>query len=111
MKALDQSTDAERESEPAEEDDELDPTGELERFLCKLSDLMVERQFEALNPNGLSTNEQNRLTTAKNSRQEKVTSEIVPTLIKNLTSALSRVVAKDSIEQKFIQLRWVSLSS
>ena len=84
----------------------LDSSGALQRFFGTLSDMVVKRQFDALNPNGITGDEATRFNKAKEAMREEVRTKIMPTLETNLRVALSSVVAKNFIEQNFIQLRW-----
>lgn len=84
----------------------LDPDGELEKFLLSLSDMMVQRQFNRLYPTGIPQNAQRNLENARNTMRTQIHNEIMPKLHVDLVEALSRIVAMNYIEQKFIQLRW-----
>jgi hypothetical protein len=84
----------------------LDSSGALQSFLGNLSDMMVKRQFDALNPGGITGDEATRFDKAKHVKREYIRTKIVATLESNLRGALSSVVASNFIEQNFIQLRW-----
>lgn len=84
----------------------LDSSGALQSFLGNLSDMMVKRQFDALNPGGITGDAATRFDKAKQVKREEVRTKIMLTLESNLRGAISSVVESNFIEQHFIQLRW-----
>lgn len=80
--------------------------GDFSRFLEYVSDTMVERQFPQLTGDETQEHWANRKKQTKDRIKSDIKKKYIPRLETELKLALTSVVAKFSIEQKFAELRW-----
>ena len=81
----------------------LDASGELTKFFEELSDLVVNRRFRVLYDHKTLPAD---LVAAEAAGHVKVRTQIIPQLEIDLATALSKVIARNFIEQQFFLLKW-----
>jgi TIR domain len=87
----------------------IDPDNQLAKLLCEISEVALSRRFSLIpketDEKKLRKQMEDQVS-IRNSKREKIDKTIAPVLTKGLSKALSSIVSKSSLEQRFLIINW-----